>query len=220
MCGGGTKVKNSFLLAKPLGVFCNVANGQMRATLMALIVLVITVGCTITHTYQCGDARVHESTIHPKLESFRHTTMDLPWVSLAQTNTRVFRVRNLHAFGHPQGGFPDQIEMVLPQRDVRMLPGGRPQPEADLPWRNAVVSVTFRDLDGTVLFQQVLRLREMEWSYFKGKRVWGWHARHYWKELKGVDWGRGHTNYDAEIVVEVPSDRKRGALRLQSAYGP
>ncbi len=174
--------------------------------LFALLVLVLASGGCCTFVSRSGDAKIMKchQLIHTRgREMFR---MDLPKVSLAQTGAQVLQVRDLPPY--LSGLFRYSLSMSGPYEGPGPHLGDK-----NAPWHDAKISVAFRKLDRTVVFEQPFLLGTTTHSFGPGRDGWeaGWN-------LGGLDpVPVKDGSFDIVVTVEQPSRRASDRISI-SAY--
>lgn len=169
------------------------------------LLLLASAGCCSV-VARSGDAKIVKcpQLIHTRgSKMFR---MELPTVNLAHTGTHVLQVRDLPPY--LDGLFTYSLSMSGPYEG--------PGPHLDdknASWHDAKISVAFRRLDGTVVFEQPFLLGTITHSFGPGRDGWeaGW-------SLGGLDpVPVKDGSYDIVVTVEQPSRRASDQISI-SAY--
>jgi hypothetical protein len=135
-----------------------------------------------------------------------------PAVSLSEVSTNAFKVRNLPGFlvGH----FDYFLWMNAPSVDLvyeGSIDPKKPNIETRVPWKDAILSLTFRNLDGSNSYTQRIPLGLSPHGLPK-------------QESRHIEWALTSAHptptldrsFDLLIVVEKPSLRKRDRISLQA----
>ena len=178
-------------------------------------------GCRTSHTYQAGDAVVHEKRVHFSLLASApyFYRVELPTIPLNDTKQYHFSVRrspNVIQLTH--------LFMSLPQGDGHE----DKKSTATLPWECAILSLAFTEPTGELIYSNRFRLGSLKWTFSQGDlkrkswahadRVFGWFA---WSDLGELKAKLGtKTDYDTAISVEVPSARRRDFIQLRGEEVP
>jgi hypothetical protein len=125
--------------------------------------------------------------------------MELSPISLSVPGANILKVRNLPTY--LEGHLLYSLSMKVPYNETF--------PSAQPPWKETMVTLVLRRLDGTEAFKQILPL---------------WKSTHSWGEESGwnVDWGLGFDHpapitdpsYDIVVVVDHPSLRQTDQVSL------
>jgi hypothetical protein len=183
---------------------------RLMSHICLFLLFLIAAGCC-SLVSKSGDAKVFKC---PQLIHERGTQlyqMELPAISLSQTGTHVLRVRNLPPY--LKGLFKYDVSMIVPEREGGLPPSS----ERSVVWYDAKISITYRKLDGTEIFEQ---------AYSLGTSDHGFSQSHYgWQVGWNIGAGPYHLDpvpvkddsFDIIVVVEQPSKRASDKINI-SAY--
>lgn len=182
--------------------------------------VVLFAGCSTRHTYHAGDAIIHEKRVHFSVlaSASRFYRVELPRVPLSVAGDYRFSVR-----GSPQAIQLTHLLMSLPSGDVHH----DKKSESVLPWEHTILSLSFTQPGGVLIYSNRFCLGELNWSFSQGDlklkpwhhadRIVGWYA---WSDLKELQDRLGlRSDYDVVVSVERPSPRKRDAIQLRGENG-
>ena len=176
--------------------------GVLRFSTLLLLWLIATGCCAVVAL--SGDAKIlkcHQLIHSRDSKLFR---MVLPTVSLAHNGANVIKVRNLPAY--LKGSFKYDLSMDVATEEI--------YPNANAPWHDAKISISFRKLDGTEMFKQSLLLGQSSHGFEQGHNGWkaGWNlgAGSYSMDPVPVN----DDSFDIIVTVEQPSLRPTDKIAL------
>ncbi|MCX6929262.1 MAG: hypothetical protein NT154_39490 [Verrucomicrobia bacterium] len=174
--------------------------------LFALLLLVLASAGCCTVVAKSGDAKIVKcpQIIHSR--GRKMVRMELPPVSLAQVGTHVLQVRDLPPYLN--GLFTYSLSMSGPYEGP-----GPHLSDKNAPWHDAKISVAFRKLDRSVVFEQPFLLGTTTHGFGPGRD--GWEAGWTIGGLDQVPVKDG--SFDIVVTIEQPSRRVSDQISI-SAY--
>ena len=177
--------------------------------LLCLLAGVLTTGCRAL-VAKSGEAKIYTCWELMREGGRALYYIKLPPIGLSQKGTHTLRVRNLPAY--LAGQFTYSLSIQAPSVDLVSEPTwGYATSETWVPWKDAVITLTFRKMDGSDAYRQTVPLGTSPHGLPTRE------SRHIeWTLVDGNPASVPDTSYDIVIVVERPSLRQSDRLSLQS----